>query len=198
MTLPNSKFCPDCGGPLAVRRLDGEPRRHGFCPQCRRPHHDHPTIVATTFIAHENRLLWVRRAIPPQQGLWAIPGGYVEHGEPLRAGAARELKEEAGLVIPPEDLHFYMLGTLTFLNQIYVGFRGRVAEPGCAPGPESLEARFFARQECPWDQVAYPEVNEAVLLAYEELEQDSFEQWHVEMTSDSYQRRRITPGPLEP
>ena len=197
MTMPNSSFCPECGTPLAPRRIAGETRRHGYCERCRQSHHDHPTIVATTFIAHEDRLLWVRRAIQPKQGLWAIPGGYVEQGEPLRVGAARELREEAGLVIEPDALHFYMLGTLTFINQIYVGFRGRVTDPGCDPGPESLEARFFNRRECPWGDVAYPEVNEAVLQAYEDLERDSFEQWHVEMTADSYQRTMISSGPLE-
>lgn len=196
MDVPKSSFCPECGGPLVAHQVAGETRRHGYCERCNLPHFDHPTIVATTFIAFEQRLLWVRRAIPPKQGLWAIPGGFVEQAEPLRVGAARELAEEAGLVIDPAALHFYMLGTLTFINQIYVGFRGRVSSPDCSPGPESLEARFFSRQECPWDEVAYPEVNEAVLQAYDDLEQDRFQQWHVEMTAERYDRQLIATGPL--
>ncbi len=196
MDAPKSSFCPQCGGPLIAHELAGKTRPHGVCQRCRRPHHDHPTLVATTFIAYQKRLLWVRRAIPPQQGLWAIPGGYVEQSEPLRAGAARELQEEAGLVLNPDTLHFYMLGTLTFINQIYIGFRGRVDSPDCSPGAESLEARFFSRDECPWDEVAYPEVNEAILQAYDDLEQDRFQQWHVEMTEDSYRRQLVDTGPL--
>ncbi len=196
MDAQTSSFCPECGGPLVAHSVAGESRRYRYCPGCQRPHHDHPTIVATTFIAYGKRLLWVRRAIPPKQGRWAIPGGFVEQDEPLRIGAARELREEAGLGIDPDELHFYMLGTLTFINQIYVGFRGRVDNGACDPGPESLEARFFNREECPWDKVAYPEVNEAVQQAYDDLERDCFQQWHVEMTADSYQRTLIETGAL--
>jgi 8-oxo-dGTP diphosphatase len=43
------------------------------------------------------RLLMVRRARPPGEGLWTIPGGRVEPGEDDAAALARELKEETGL-----------------------------------------------------------------------------------------------------
>ena len=72
-----------------------------------------------------------------------------------------------------------------------------VTSEACKPGPESLEARFFSRRECPWEQVAYPEVNEAVQQAYDDLEHDCFQQWHVEMTTDHYQRTLIETGPLK-
>ncbi len=48
-------------------------------------------------------LLVVRRAIPPV-GALALPGGFIELHEPWHVGAARELREEAGVVIDPAAL----------------------------------------------------------------------------------------------
>ena len=42
-------------------------------------------------------LLLVRRANPPAQGLWSIPGGRVEPGESAQDAVLRELLEETGL-----------------------------------------------------------------------------------------------------
>lgn len=45
----------------------------------------------------ESRVVLVRRADPPLQGEWSLPGGVVELGETLRAAAEREALEETGL-----------------------------------------------------------------------------------------------------
>lgn len=190
------RFCPECGRAIAPHILGGEARGHWYCNACGLEYHDHPMVVATVFVACEKSLLWVRRAIEPKRGAWAIPGGFVEQGETLQEGAARELKEEAGVVIPPDELVLYMLGSLTFINQVYVGFRARVELPRCTPGRESLECAFFKREQCPWRDVAYPEVNEAIEQAYDDLDSGNFRQWQVEMTAEHYQRRLVHTGPL--
>jgi ADP-ribose pyrophosphatase YjhB (NUDIX family) len=143
-------------------------------------------VVVTCFVAWERRLLWVQRDIEPKRGLWAIPGGYLEGGETLAQGAARELHEEAGVLIPEQQLSLYMIGTLTFINQVYVGFRAVVDSNYYQPGPESLACEFFSREECPWDQVAYPEVNATIEQVYDDLDSGQFGVWQAEMTDSRF------------
>lgn len=45
------------------------------------------------------RLLLIRRGTPPSAGLWSIPGGRCEPGEPPAVACAREVAEETGLRI---------------------------------------------------------------------------------------------------
>jgi ADP-ribose pyrophosphatase YjhB (NUDIX family) len=46
---------------------------------------------------HAGRLLLIRRANPPAQGLWSLAGGRVEAGESWEEAVIREFREETGL-----------------------------------------------------------------------------------------------------
>jgi ADP-ribose pyrophosphatase YjhB (NUDIX family) len=48
-------------------------------------------------VVRGDRVLLVKRARPPSQGLYAFPGGKVEDDETLEQAARRELFEETGL-----------------------------------------------------------------------------------------------------
>jgi ADP-ribose pyrophosphatase YjhB (NUDIX family) len=192
--LPDMNFCPDCGGPLLRHMVGGEPRNHWFCPRCHREHFDFPRVVVTAFVSCGDRLLWVQRGLDPQRGKWAIPGGFLEQGETLAEGAARELHEEAGILLPPERLQLYMTGSITFINQIYMGFRAVVESDLCEPGEESLACRFFTREECPWDRVAYPQVNDAIRQAYDDLDSGRYQIWEAQMTASAYELRPVSQG----
>lgn len=49
-------------------------------------------------------VLLVKRAHPPLQAQWSIPGGVLEVGEFVREAAIREAREETGLIVEPGDL----------------------------------------------------------------------------------------------
>lgn len=44
-------------------------------------------------------VLLIRRATPPRQGTWSIPGGKQEWGETLEQAGIREIREETGLTV---------------------------------------------------------------------------------------------------
>ena len=101
--MQDINYCPECGGPLLPHVVGGQSRNHFYCQRCQAPHYDYPQVVVTTFIACADRLLWVQRNLQPQRGKWAIPGGFLEQGETLAEGAARELREEAGISLSPDS-----------------------------------------------------------------------------------------------
>ncbi len=58
---------------------------------------EYPRVAIGTVVIRDGAVLLVRRAKPPSEGLWAIPGGSVELGETLQQAAERELFEETGV-----------------------------------------------------------------------------------------------------
>jgi hypothetical protein len=55
-----------------------------------------------------------------------------------------------------------------------------------------MDCRFFTRRECPWGQVAYPQVNDSIRQAYDDLDSGSFEVWQAEMTENRYELRPVS------
>ena len=64
-----------------------------------REYPDAPRVAVGAIVLKSSRVLLVKRGHPPNEGLWAIPGGRVELGETLQQAAEREILEETGLII---------------------------------------------------------------------------------------------------
>jgi 8-oxo-dGTP diphosphatase len=56
-----------------------------------------PKAAASIAVLRGSTVLLVERAKPPRAGLWSLPGGHIEAGEPAAAAALRELAEETGI-----------------------------------------------------------------------------------------------------
>lgn len=63
-----------------------------------------PLIGVGSIIIEDHRVVLVKRAHPPIQGQWSIPGGVLEVGELVREAAIREAREETGLIVEPGEL----------------------------------------------------------------------------------------------
>ena len=63
-----------------------------------------PYLAVSAAIFRDGRVLIVRRARPPADGLYTLPGGGVELGETLEQAVIREVREETALDIAPVDL----------------------------------------------------------------------------------------------
>ncbi|HZD76600.1 MAG TPA: NUDIX hydrolase [Acidobacteriaceae bacterium] len=60
--------------------------------------------VGAVVLDAELRVLLVRRGQEPLLGEWSLPGGALELGERLEDGVRREVREETGLDVEPEEI----------------------------------------------------------------------------------------------
>ncbi|MEL6672203.1 MAG: NUDIX hydrolase [Bacteroidota bacterium] len=148
-------FCSQCGSAALLFRIPkGDNRPRFVCTDCGTIHYQNPNMVVGCLPVYEGKILLCKRAIAPREGYWNLPAGYLENGETAEDGAKRETMEEAGVKV--DILRMHALYSIPRINQIYLFFLGKLPSPELNPGEESLDARLFAPEEIPYDQMAFP------------------------------------------
>jgi len=103
-----------------------EARAHHYDPS----KYDRPSVtvdvVMMSLRQRDLQVLLVKRRSWPYEGMWAIPGGFVNIDESLEAAAKRELQEETGV----EDV---------YLEQLYT-----FGDPGRDPRTRVITVVYFA------------------------------------------------------
>ncbi len=151
---------------------DGDTRQRAVCPQCQTIHYENPLNVVGTIPVLGEAVLLCKRNIEPRKGKWTLPAGFMELGETLAEGAARETTEEAGA-------QFEMQGLFSVLNvarvgQVHFFFRAQLTSDQFAPGHETMEARLFAEHEIPWDDLAFRTVKETLKAFFADRQRGEF------------------------
>lgn len=149
----SQKFCSQCAHPVTYMTPPDDNRTRAVCEQCGAVHYQNPRNVVGVVPIWENKILLCRRAIEPRYNTWTLPAGFMELGETTAQGAMRETQEEAGAQIELGKL--YTIIDVPYAEQVHFFYMARVLSPELAPGPESLEARFFDIADIPWAELAF-------------------------------------------
>jgi 8-oxo-dGTP diphosphatase len=112
-----------------------------------------PLVGVGAIIIEDNRVVLVKRAHPPLQAQWSIPGGVLEVGELVREAAVREAREETGLIVEPGELLGVYDRILRDLEQrvqyhyVLIDFLCRRVGGELFAASDAAEVRWFPKEE---------------------------------------------------
>jgi len=183
------KYCSECGAEVTLEIPSGDNRPRYICSQCETIHYSNPKIVAGCIPVWQDKILLCKRAIEPRHGLWTLPAGFMENDESTVEAAMRETLEEAGARVNVRDL--YTMISLVHINQVYMMFLADMTDTDFAPGEESLETELFAEEEIPWDEIAFPVIEETMRLFFADRASGKFKRRIGEMTVINREKRQF-------
>lgn len=146
---PELNFCPRCGHGLEDTFAFGRARR--ICPACGLVVFREPKVAAAVLVEDDaGRVLLVRRTWNPMQGYWSLPAGFVDEDEPPPVAAARECREETGLLVEHLGLFTAVYGREHAHGaDIVLVYRGRINGGVLAPADDAAETAFFSLEALP-------------------------------------------------
>ena len=135
MPNPHLTYCPACGVP----GLAHDPKK-AQCPSCHLELYFNPgTAVCVLILNPKGELLVVIRAHEPKQGMWDLPGGFVDPGETAEQAVHREIREELNVEI--QDITY--LCSAANSHYLYKGITYQTTDlafVGAVKQPEHIQA----------------------------------------------------------
>lgn len=157
-------FCLRCGHPTHLSIPEGDSRRRAVCNHCDYIHYENPNIICGTLALWHGKVLLCRRAIEPRYGFWTLPAGFMEIGETIEAGAARETWEEAEGRVSQQQL--YCIYNIPRIGQVYMLFKCDLDDGVFGVGSESLECALFDEADIPWGELAFHSIERTLRHYY--------------------------------
>jgi ADP-ribose pyrophosphatase YjhB (NUDIX family) len=110
-----------------------------------------PRCGVSAVVFQGDDVLLVRRSKGPYGGLWSLPGGHIEPGEPAIVAAVREVEEETGIaaaIAGLVDFHEVLRRDANFgvaAHYVLLVFYGRWIDGEPVAGGDAAAARFVPR-----------------------------------------------------
>lgn len=137
------RFCARCGQPTVLAK--GGWQRNCTSEACRAEHFPRVDPVTIMLVEHDDRLLLGRQPRFPA-GNYSALAGFVEPGEAIEEAVAREVLEEAGVVV--RDVSYVGSQPWPFPSSLMIGCHAHADDPSLKIDYTELEdARWFTRAE---------------------------------------------------
>ena len=125
-------------------------------------------IIILKLFNNQQSVLLIKRKHPPFEGMWALPGGFLNMDETLEEAALRELQEETGI----SGVQLAQFHTFSKVNRdprhrtITTVFIGQANEHTVTPqaGDDATKVQWFPLENLPPLAFDHGEVMEMVII----------------------------------
>lgn len=146
MTEP-FRFCPRCGGKL------GDPGNDSgaHCTNCGKTWYHNASPTAGCVIVRDGKALVTKRARPPEEGRYDIPGGFLDPDEDPISALKREVEEELSMAVEVDYDDLVQAVPHRYGDNgdwvLALGFIARAVSGTPRPGDDVADVRWVAPNE---------------------------------------------------
>jgi 8-oxo-dGTP diphosphatase len=119
----------------------------------RREYPTSPIPSVHAIVLRGDKVLLVRRACPPSQGRWSVPGGVIKLGETIGKAAEREVREEcgvevkAGAAVDVADMIVQDRRGRVQFHYVVIYVQARYASGEASPASDAADVRWARHEE---------------------------------------------------